>query len=161
MAVKKNIQDALNQWEYYTLKADSRYHQGEYKQASQLFSRSVDLLEPWIEKESEGKQLWKVIRLFVIACHNTGHALNRHGRHKEAEYYYSHAHFRLLSLISGNQYPKRFMEKALHELRSTFLQLSDFLLRENKIELAASVKEESIRVVRQHHSEGWREVFVV
>ncbi len=157
MSSKKNIQDVLNQWEYYTLKADASYHRGEYKQASQLFGRSVDLLEPWLEKED--RQLWKVIRLFVIACHNTAHALNKHGRNKEAEYYYSHAHFRLLSLISGNQYPKSFMEKALQELRSTFLQLSGYLLRANKIELAASVKEESIRVVRQHHREGWQHVF--
>ncbi len=146
VASKQTIQDVLNKWEYYTLQADACYHRGEYKEASRRFSRTVELLEPWLEKEH--KQLWKVVRLFVISCHNSAHASSKFGRHKEAEYYYSHAHFRLLSLIAAKQHSGNFMEKTLIELRATFLQLTDYLLGKNKQALAASIKEESVRVVR-------------
>ncbi len=146
MASKQTIQDVLNKWEFYTLQADACYHRGEFKEASQRFSHTVELLEPWLEKEN--KQLWKVVRLFVISCHNSAHASSKFGREKEAEYYYSHAHFRLLSLISARQYSVNFMERTLQELRATFLQLTDYLLGNNKQELAASIKEESVRVVR-------------
>ena len=158
MIKKSTIQNVLNDWEFYTLAADACYHREEYKEASRTFSRTVDLLEPWLEKG--GKELWKVMRLFVISCHNAAHSLGKCGRHKEAEYYYSHAHFRLLSLISLHNMPRSLIEPTLVELRSTFLQLSDYLLGKNKIELAANIKEESLRVVRQNYQGYEGGVFV-
>ena len=158
MAKKQTIQGVLSDWEFYTLAADACYYREEFKEASRTFSKTVELLEPWLEKES--KQLWKIMHLFVISCHNAAHSLGRLGRHKEAEYYYSHAHFRLLSLISLHNMPKGLMEQALLELRATFFQLTDYLLGKNKLELAANIKEESLRVVRQNCTGFNGDVFV-
>ena len=158
MIKKSTIQNVLSEWEFYTLAADACYYREEYKEAGRTFCKAVDLLEPWLEKG--GKELWKVMRLFVISCHNAAHTLGKYGRHKEAEYYYSHAHFRLLSLISLHKMPLSLMEPTLLELRSTFLQLSDYLLGKNKIELAANIKEESLRVVRQNYKGYEGEVFI-
>ncbi len=157
MASKQTIQTVLNKWEYYTLTADACYHRGEYKEASRTFSHTVDLLEPWLEKED--KQLWKVMRLFVISCHNSAHSMSKFGRHKEAEYYYSHAHFRLLSLISRKNTPRNMVEHTLMELRATFTQLKDYLLGKNKKALADDIREESLRVVRNSYAEYTDDVF--
>ena len=157
MIKKPTIQKVLSEWEFYTLAADACYHREEYKEASRKFCKTVELLEPWLEKES--KQLWKTMHLFVISCHNAAHALGKLGRHKEAEYYYSHAHFRLLSLISVQNMPKSIMENALLELRATFLQLTDYLRGKNKLELANNIKEESLRVVRQNLGDFNKDVF--
>jgi|GEM_PF-1410212 len=157
VASKQTVQDVLNKWEFYTLQADACYHRGEFKEASRQFSHTVELLEPWLEREH--KQRWKVVRLFVISCHNSAHASSKFGRHKEAEYYYSHAHFRLLSLIAAKQQSGSFMEKTLMELRATFLQLTDYLLGKNKLELAASIKEESVRVVSKCYLSHLDDVF--
>jgi hypothetical protein len=155
---KPTIQKVLSEWEFYTLAADACYYREEYKEASRTFCKTVELLEPWLEKES--KQLWKIMHLFVISCHNAAHALGKFGRHKEAEYYYSHAHFRLLSLISIQNMPKSLMESALMELRATFLQLTDYLTGKNKMELAANIKEESLRVVKQNCAGFNGDVFI-
>jgi hypothetical protein len=157
LANKQTIEDVLNKWEFHTLQGDGCYHRGEFKAASHSFGLTVDLLEPWLEKEH--KQLWKVVRLFVISCHNSAHACSKYGRHKEAEYYYSYAHFRLLSLISSCRYSRKAMEKTLSELRATFLQLTKYLLDKGKITLAASIKEESVRVVQLSYMDHVGDVF--
>jgi len=51
------------------------------------------------------------------------------------------------------------MEKTLMELRATFLQLTDYLLGKNKLELAASIKEESVRVVSKCYLNHLDDVF--
>jgi len=155
----QNIQDVMKDWESYTLLAGDLYHQQQYKQASKTFSKSVDLIEPWLEKEE--KDVNKVIHLFVLSCHNTAHALSQSGRKKEAEYYYSHAHFRLLSLISRPKRSARIMENAIYELKTTLSQLKHFLLTMNKQQLAGNIHEESVRVLRQSYVDYVEDVFTV
>ncbi len=111
MPKKQTIQHVLNKWEAYTLMADACYHRGEYKEASRTFGQAVEIIEPWLEKGD--KQLCTVMRLFVIACHNSAHSMSKFGQHKEAEYYYSHAHFRLLSLVSRRNNQRNMVEKML------------------------------------------------
>ncbi len=149
MCQSQKIQSVFNNWEYYTLAADACYHRAEYKEASQTFCRTVDLLEPWLDRDH--KQLWKVMRLFVLSCHNAAHALSKLGRHKEAEYYYSHAHFRLLSFVSHHKNSYSIMEHVLLELRATFSMLTQYLMGKNKQELAENIREESLRVIRQSY----------
>lgn len=144
-------------WESHTLSADRYYHHGNYKKASQSFSQSVDLIEPWLEKED--KELKTVIHLFVLSCHNTAHALHQIGRKKEAEYYYSHAHFRLLSLISQPRRPNKLMDVVVYELKCTLNQLTSFLKGMNKTQLAGNIREESVRVLRQSYLEYVDDVF--
>lgn len=159
MKIPQNIQDVMKDWESYTLMADKFYHQQEYKQASKVFSKSVELIEPWLEREE--KEVNKVMHLFVLSCHNTAHALNQSGRNKEAEYYYSHAHFRLLSLISRPKRSARIMENAVYELKATLNQLRVFLLSMNKSQLAGNIHEESVRVLRQSYVDYVEDVFTV
>ncbi len=162
MIQQHRVQDILNQWESYTLEADGYYHRQELKKAGKGFCRTVDLLEPWLDKDH--KELQRVMRLFVLSCHNAAHVLAKQGKHKEAEYYYSHAHFRLLSLLgqgSKGQYSKKSMllDAVLMELRCTFRQLRSYLVCKNKIELAAGVKEESVRVIRQQYCDYVEDIF--
>lgn len=151
------LQDILNQWESYTLEADAFYHRHELKQASKGFCRTVDLLEPWLDKEH--KEMQKVMRLFVLSCHNSAHVLAKQGKHKEAEYYYSHAHFRLLSMLGQSNKRSRLLDGVLLELKCTFKQLKSYLLIKNKYELAANVHEESVRVIRQQFSDYAEDMF--
>ena len=157
MIQQQLVQDILNQWESYTLEADGYYHRQELKQASKGFCRTVDLLEPWLDKDH--KEFQKVMRLFVLSCHNAGHVLAKQGKHKEAEYYYSHAHFRLLSLLGQSSKRSTLLEAVLMELRCTFKQLKCYLVRKNKTELAAGVKEESVRVIRQQYCDYVDDIF--
>ncbi|MGR6874473.1 hypothetical protein ACU6U9_19745 [Pseudomonas sp. HK3] len=159
MKITQNIQDVMRDWESYTLLADNFYHQQEYKQASKVFSKSVELIEPWLDKDE--KEVTKVMHLFVLSCHNTAHALNQSGKNKEAEYYYSHAHFRLLSLISRPKRSARIMENALYEIKTTLNQLRYFLLAMNKGQLAGNIQEESIRVLRKSYVDYVEDVFMV
>ncbi|WP_283789514.1 tetratricopeptide repeat protein (plasmid) [Bermanella sp. WJH001] len=159
MKVPQNIQDVMKNWESYTLLADSFYHQQQYKQASKVFSKSVEIIEPWLDKDE--KELNKVMHLFVLSCHNTAHALNQLGKNKEAEYYYSHAHFRLLSLISRPKRSSRIMENAVYELKTTLKQLKYFLLSMNKDQLAGNIHEESVRVLRKSYVDYVEDVFTV
>jgi hypothetical protein len=156
------VQDILNQWESYTLEADRYYHREELKQASKGFCRTVDLLEPWLDKDH--KEFQRVMRLFVLSCHNAAHVLAKQGKHKEAEYYYSHAHFRLLSLLGREPQehgPRRssLLDSILIELRCTFKQLRTYLVCKNKMELAAGVKEESVRVIRKQYCDYVEDIF--
>lgn len=157
MKTEQTLQQVLNKWEFYTLEGDAYYHQQDYKQASKLFTKCVSLLEPWLEKEH--KQAAKVLRLFVLSCHNSAHALSKWGHHKDAEYYYSHAHFRLLSFISHTKPRALILEMAITELKGTFAQLKQYLLDKNKVELAGNIKEESMRVVRQCYLQHADQVF--
>lgn len=142
------FQDVVKDWEYYTLEADACYHRNELKQAGKHFSQTVDLLEPWIEKEE--RHVSSLVRLFVLSCHNAGHVQNKLNRPKEAEYYYSHAHFRLLSMLSDPERTSRPKDGLLDELTTTFRHLRQFLLGQNKRQLAANIREESLRVI--HHA---------
>lgn len=155
----KNIQEVLKEWESQTLLADDYYHQDDYKKASKAFSKSVEVIEPWLEKGD--KDINKVMHLFVLSCHNTAHALHRLGRKKEAEYYYSHAHFRLLSLVSQPKPSSRLLELAVLEIKTTFKQLTYFLESMNKRQLAGNIQEESIRVLRQSYMGYVDDVFTV
>lgn len=155
----KNIQEVLNEWEAFTLQADRLYHQQEYKKASKAFSKSVDLIEPWLDKG--GRDLNTVMHLFVLSCHNTAHALHQSGKRKEAEYYYSHAHFRLLSLVSQPKPSSKMLEHAVLEIKTTFKQLKYFLDAMNKTQLAGNIKEESLRVLRQSYMQYVDDVFMV
>lgn len=157
MLKKLCVKDILNQWESYTLEADGFYRRQEFKFASKGFCRTVDLLEPWLNKDH--KQLHKVMRMFVLSCHNAAHALAKQGKHKEAEYYYSHAHFRLLSLLGQKNRRSILLEAVFMELRCTFNQLKSYLVCKNKTELLLGVKEESVRVVRQYQYEHVEEIF--
>jgi len=159
MKNQQNIQDVMKDWESYTLRADELYHQQQYKSASKTFSKSVDLIEPWLERDE--KDANKVMHLFVLSCHNTAHAFSQSGRSKEAEYYYSHAHFRLLSLISRPKRSARIMENALFELKTTLSQLKYFLMAMNKQQLSGNIQEESIRVLRQSYVNYVEDVFTV
>ena len=145
MGQQLTVQEVLNRWEFYTLEADACYHRQEYKLASKKFCHTVELLEPWLNKET--KELSKVLRLFVLACHNAAHSLAKQGKDKEAEYYYSHAHFRLLSLLSSEPTSRKIIEYAALELVTTFEALKCYLLNQNKYQLADNIKEESIRVL--------------
>ncbi len=140
------FQDVVKDWEFYTLEADACYHRNELKQAGKRFCQTVDLLEPWMEKD--GKHITSLIRLFVLSCHNAGHVQNRLNRPKEAEYYYSHAHFRLLSLLADPSRGDKPNENLLFELGTTFRHLRQFLLGQNKSHLAANIREESLRVIQ-------------
>lgn len=142
----KRFQDVVKDWEYYTLEADACYHRNELKQAGKHFSQTVDLLEPWIEREE--KQISSLVRLFVLSCHNAGHVQSRLNKTKEAEYYYSHAHFRLLSMLSDPARGFKPRENILRELGTTFRHLKGFLLGHNKQQLADNIREESLRVIR-------------
>ena len=157
MGQQLTVQEVLNRWEFYTLEADACYHRQEYKLASKKFCHTVELLEPWLNKET--KELSKVLRLFVLACHNAAHSLTKQGKDKEAEYYYSHAHFRLLSLLGHQSQSNRLMEAAVLELKYTFQHLKRYLLGREKYELANNIREESVRVVRQSYLEYVDDVF--
>jgi hypothetical protein len=157
MVKQLTVQDVLNRWEFYTLDADACYHRREYKSASKKFCHTVELLEPWLDKEN--KELPKVMRMFVLSCHNAAHSLAKQGKEKEAEYYYSHAHFRLLSLLGHRKPSNRLIEIAMIELKSTFLHLKRYLLGRKKQELADNIREESVRVVRQFYLEYVDDVF--
>ena len=157
MGQQLTVQEVLNRWEFYTLEADACYHRQEYKLASKKFCHTVELLEPWLNKET--KELSKVLRLFVLACHNAAHSLAKQGKDKEAEYYYSHAHFRLLSLLGHRNPSNRLMDAAVLELKYTFQHLKRYLLGREKFELADNIREESVRVVRQSDLEYVEDVF--
>jgi len=154
----KNIQDVLTLWESYTLKANEFYHRGEFKQATRVFSKTVDLIEPWLQKET--RELHRVMHLFVLSCHNTAHSSYQMGRKKEAEFYYSHAHFRLLSLVSQPKLPSKFLEQAVNEIKSTFKQLKAYLDSMNKKQLAGNIQEESMRVIRASYMHYVEDVFM-
>jgi len=153
------VQDILNQWESDTLEADSFYYRKEFKKAGKAFCRTVELLEPWLEKDHKERK--RILRFFVLSCHNAAHVLSKQGKHKEAEYYYSHAHFRMLSLLGqcSKPGPSRLLDVVLLELRCTFNQLRSHLVGKNKMELAADVKEESVRVIRQRYSDYVDDIF--
>ncbi|GAA6133708.1 hypothetical protein NBRC116188_04970 [Oceaniserpentilla sp. 4NH20-0058] len=155
----KNIQEVLQDWESHTLNADQLYHQKEFKKASKGFAKSVDIIEPWLERGD--KELNTILHLFVLSCHNTAHALYKQGKKKEAEYYYSHAHFRLLSLVSQPKPSSKVLELAVLEIKATFNQLKTFLESMNKSQLAGNIKEESQRVLRQSYMEYVDDMFVV
>ena len=155
----KNIQEVLKEWEAFTLQADRLYHQQEFKRASKGFSKSVDLIEPWLDKG--GRDLNTIMHLFVLSCHNTAHSLHQLGRKKEAEYYYSHAHFRLLSLVSQPKPSSKLLEHAVLEIKTTFKQLKLFLETMNKKQLAGNIQEESLRVLRQSYLQYVDDVFLV
>lgn len=142
------FQDVVKDWEYYTLEANACYHRNELKQAGKHFSQTVDLLEPWMERD--GKHVPSLVRLFVLSCHNAGHVQDKLNRPKEAEYYYSHAHFRLLSMLSDPARATRPRERLMEELISTFRHLKQFLMGQNKQQLASNIREESLRVI--HHA---------
>ncbi len=139
------VKDVVKDWEYYTLKADACYHRNELRDASKQFCKTVDMLEPWLDKDD--KQSWSLVRLFVLSCHNAGHVMGKLKKAKEAEYYYSHAHFRLLSLLSGEVHSKKLIEFTAIELVTTFSTLKSFLLAQNKVELANNIREESLRIL--------------
>lgn len=155
--MEQQLEQVLKEWELTTLEADRCYHRQDYKKASKLFCHCVSLLEPWLEQNH--KDTAKILRLFVLSCHNSAHALGTWGRHKEAEYYYSHAHFRLLSFISHHKRRSLPLEMAVVELKGTFSQLKRYLLAKNKVELADNIKEESMRVVRQCYVEPMEGMF--
>jgi hypothetical protein len=157
MIQQRVVQDILNQWESSTLEADASYHRQELKLASKQFCKTVDIVEPWLDRDHKERQ--RVMRFFVLSCHNAAHVLSRQGKHKEAEYYYSHAHFRLLSLIGSHDKPSRLLEGILIELKCTFTQLKCYLIRKNKPDLADDVRSESVRVIRQRYSEYVEDVF--
>jgi hypothetical protein len=157
MNQQRVVQDILNQWESSTLEADASYHRQELKLASKQFCKTVDIVEPWLDRDHKESQ--RVMRFFVLSCHNTAHVLTKQGKHKEAQYYYSHAHFRLLSLIGSFDKPNRFLEGILIELKCTFIQLKSYLIRKNKSDLADDVRSESIRVIKQRYSEYVEDVF--
>lgn len=157
MGQQLTVQEVLNRWEFYTLEADACYHRQEYKLASKKFCYTVELLEPWLTKDS--KEFSKVLRMFVLACHNSAHSMAKQGKDKEAEYYYSHAHFRLLSLLNHKSQSGRLMDAAVMELKYTFQHLRRYLLGREKFELADNIREESVRVVRQSYIEFVDDVF--
>ena len=154
----KNIQEVLKLWESYTLKANELYHQQDFKQATKVFSKTVEIIEPWLEKEN--RDLNTVMHLFVLACHNTAHSSYQMGRKKEAEFYYSHAHFRLLSLVSQPKPSPKLLEHAVIEIKSTFRQLKMFLDLMNKKQLAGNIQEESMRVLRTSYMHYVDDVFM-
>lgn len=151
------FQDVVKDWEYYTLEADACYHRNELKQAGKHFSQTVDLLEPWIERED--KHISSLVRLFVLSCHNAGHVQNKLNRPKEAEYYYSHAHFRLLSMLSDPARSGKPRERLVDELATTFRHLKQFLLGQDKSQLATNIREESLRVIQHANVPNGEEVF--
>ena len=151
------FQDVVKYWEYYTLEADACYHRNELKKAGKHFSQTVDLLEPWIEKDD--KHICSLVRLFVLSCHNAGHVQNKLNRPKEAEYYYSHAHFRLLSMLSDPARAEKPREGLIDELSTTFRHLKQFLLGQNKRQLAANIREESLRVIQHSKVSVGEDVF--
>ena len=158
MSQPKNIQEVFKLWESYTLKANELYHKGEYKQATKGFSKSVELIEPWLEKET--REMKTVMHLFVLSCHNTAHSSYQQGRKKEAEFYYSHAHFRLLSLVSQPKPSSKLLEQAVLEIKATFKQLKAFLVSMNKKQLAGNIQEESMRVLRASYMHYVDDVFM-
>ena len=158
MRHQTDVDEIINQWEFYTLEADGRYHQNDLGLASKGFCRTVELLEPWLDKDH--KETKKVIRFFVLSCHNAAHVMSKRGKHREAEYYYSHAHFRLLSMFGQDQKSGSRLDSILLELKCTYLQLQQYLVKKDKRELALSIKDESIRVIRQRYNEYVDDVFV-
>ncbi|MFT6153578.1 MAG: hypothetical protein ACJAYK_001296 [Crocinitomicaceae bacterium] len=157
MIQQRRVQDILNQWETSTLEADASYHRQELKLASKQFCKTVDIVEPWLDREHKERQ--RIMRFFVLSCHNAAHVLSKQGKHKEAEYYYSHAHFRLLSLIGSYEKPNRLLDGILIELKCTFTQLKCYLIRKDKCALADDVRSESVRIIRQRYSEYVEDVF--
>ena len=159
MKVPQNIQEVMKNWESYTLLADSFYHQEQSKQASKVFSKRVEIIEPWLDREE--KDMNKIMHLFVLSCHNTAHALNQQGKNKDDEYYYSHAHFRLLRFISRPKRSVRILENALYDLKTTLKHLKYFFLTMNKDQLAGNIHEESVRVLRKSYVDYVEDVFTV
>jgi len=150
--VANDLDKVLNQWEFYTLKADRSYHSGDWNDAAKDFVRTVELLEPWLWNDPREKS--KVVRFFVLACHNTAHVMGKLGREKEAEYYLSHAHFTLLALLGGTEravslHVPSLIQVVLMELKLTLNQLALYLRARNKFALCESIQEESHRVIRQ------------
>lgn len=158
MIRQSKLQHILDQWESSTLEADAYYYKDDLHKAGKTFCRTVDLLEPWLDKEYSDKS--RVVRLFVLSCHNAAHVLSKQNKHKEAEYYYSHAHFRLLSLLNVGSNKSRLLESLLMELKYTFKQLKVYLTGKDKAELAVSVREESIRVMKQRYHDYVEDVFM-
>jgi len=95
--LNNDVTDLLKSWEFYTLKGNACYHQMEYKEACRHFAKSADILEPCLDKQRDCPP--DVLRRFVLSCHNAAHSYHQLKHNKEAEYYYSHAHFRLLGLL--------------------------------------------------------------
>jgi hypothetical protein len=157
MIQQHTVQNILNLWETSTLEADASYHRQELKLASKQFCKTVDIVEPWLDREHKERQ--RIMRFFVLSCHNAAHVLSKQGKHKEAEYYYSHAHFRLLSLIGRYEKSNRLLDGVLIELKCTFTQLRCYLVRKDKCELAEDVRSESVRVLRQRYSDYVEDVF--
>lgn len=146
MSKQRTIQQVFEKWEYWTLRADGKYHRCEYKQASKDFSLSADILEPWLDREHP--QFWQVVRLFVLSCHNSAQAFQKDGRIKEAEYYYRYAHFRLLGFYSKKWRKSAvFFDRLVPELRNTFDFLKAHLLASGKAKLALEIRQESDRLI--------------
>ena len=156
-----DLDKVLIRWEFYTLKADRSYHAGELNQAAKEFAKTVELLEPWLWNDPRSKS--RIVRFFVLACHNTAHVMSKLGREREAEYYLSHAHFSLLGLLGAAQRPSskhlpNLIRIVLIELKLTLNQLSGHLKSRNKLALCESIQEESERVIRQSCGMGSLEV---
>jgi len=76
---------------------------------------------------------------------------------KEAEYFYSHAHFRLLSMLHSRRHSM--LDVLLKELKINFKQLRVYLKGKHKHQLADSIQEESVRVVRSVYLDYAEDVF--
>lgn len=150
-----NLEECFKAWEFYTLKGNACYHRGELKPACKAFAKSVDLLEGCLDQYDLSQP--ELIRRFVLACHNTAHCYNKMNSVKEAEYFYSHAHFRLLSMLHSRRHSM--FDVLLKELKITFKQLRIYLKGKQKHQLADSIHEESVRVVRSVYLDNADDVF--
>jgi hypothetical protein len=147
----KQVEIILQEWERLTLQGNEYFQRHVWGDAYRCFEQSMQLVDPGLTNSGK-RQQWRMLRLFVLSCQNTAHVAEKMGRDKDAEHYFSHAHFSLLSLISYPATARDLCQRALLEISASQSALEDFLRRKGKQSLMQSIREETDRVIFQQGS---------
>lgn len=151
MAHHKQLDSILQEWERLTLTGNTHFQQHAWREAYRCYMHSMELVETYLQRDPH-RQAWRLVRFFVLACQNTAHVAEKMGKERDAEHYFSHAHFVLLSLINFSQTQVSIRQQALLEITSSLAALREFLLRKGKYRLVESIQEETERVLMQRGS---------
>lgn len=144
----KQVEAILQGWERLTLQGNEHFQRHAWRDAYRCFGQSMQLVDPGLVNAGK-RQQWRMLRLFVLSCQNTAHVAEKMGRDRDAEHYFSHAHFCLLSLITSPSTPQNLRQRALLEVTASQAALEDFLRRKGKESLLISIREETGRVILQ------------
>ena len=139
----KQLQQALEQWEFATCKGSECYNRHEYKQAITYFENAHKYAKSGLANKFRQE---KFMQYYTLASMNLADALMAYEKRFQSEKVLSDAHFNMLSLMMDKKNPNTFRREAKEQAEMLMSRLKKFLVNIGKSKVAESLEEEFYRL---------------